>query len=606
MISIEQLKYRVLKETFGYDHFRPGQEVLIDRILSGCDVLGVMPTGAGKSICYQLPAILLSGITLVISPLISLMHDQVLSLQQYGIAAAYLNSTLSLPQYQHTIQQVRHGRIRLLYVAPERLEQPSFLELLHTLPLALICVDEAHCISQWGHDFRPSYLRIASVIASLPHRPVLAAFTATATRRVREDILRSLGLYQPTCIVNSFDRPNLFFEVRHPQDKMHALIHFLHMQMGKSGIIYCSTRKNVQTVTQCLRAQGFRAIHYHAGLPQEERRRAQHAFSCDEIPIIVATNAFGMGINKSNVSFVVHYNMPRDMESYYQEAGRAGRDGLPAHCLLLYHPSDVSTHRFLINQPPESDDMDPALWQQLRTKNHQRLEQMVAYCYTTDCLRGYILRYFDESAPDCCQNCGNCAAGSIERDITTEAQKILSCIYRMKQHYNEALVFSVLRGEQTARIMQLGFHQLSTYGIMNSYSVSELSSITAYLRQRGYLITAADSTLRLTQKAKEILLERKPIHMPVRINDSDIAHFREASQSADPELFRCLQALRTKIARKKSVPGFVILSNTVLEAMCLHRPHSLEELRAIPGINSAKLSAYGAVFLEEIRKYEQK
>lgn len=605
---MNQLKYRVLKETFGYDSFRPGQEQLIDSILSGRDVLGVMPTGAGKSICYQLPAILLSGVTLVISPLISLMRDQVVALRQYGISAAYINSTLTMQEYHQTMNDAARGRIRLLYAAPERLEHPDFLSLLKSLPLALLCVDEAHCISQWGHDFRPSYLRISEIIASLPRRPVIAAFTATATKRVREDIVSALCLNDPVRVIGSFDRPNLFFEVRRTQDKLTALTAFLRTQEGKSGIIYCSTRKNVQTVTDELCQRGFSAVRYHAGLPSEERQQAQNAFSCDEIPIIVATNAFGMGINKSNVSFVVHYNMPRDMESYYQEAGRAGRDGSPAHCLLLYQPSDVSTHKFLIDQPPENEDIDPQLLGRLRAKNHERLEQMVSYCYTADCLRGYILRYFGESALDFCHNCGSCAAGSELKDITIEAQKILSCVYRMQQNYGESLVISVLRGSKAQRISELGFDRLSTYGIMKEYSAQQLTAMTAYLKSQGYLAatTGEYPVLRLTAKSREILFEKQHISMRVRKSEPEIVRFREAAQSSDPGLFRCLQALRAQIARRKSVPAFVIFSNATLEDMCRRRPHSLEEMCAVSGVGSTKLDAYGQRFLDEILKYEQK
>ena len=407
MLSID--KYEALKQYFGHSEFRFGQEDLVDALLAGRDVLGVMPTGAGKSVCYQLPALLLPGITLVLSPLISLMKDQVASLTQAGIPAAFINSTLSPEQYREVFRRARRGAYKLIYAAPERLETPDFLRFAQEVEISLLAVDEAHCVSQWGQDFRPSYLKIADFLQQLPYRPPVGAFTATATRQVKEDIQQLLLLRDPLCLTTGFDRPNLFFEVVRTRDKEGWLEHFLDSRPGQSGIVYCATRKAVEAVCAALTACGVPAARYHAGLPEEERRRSQEDFEFDRVRVMVATNAFGMGIDKSNVSFVVHYNMPKDVESYYQEAGRAGRDGSPAHCALLFSAQDVRTARFLIDHTADNEELPEEEREQLRLRDLNRLDRMTSYCKTTGCLRAFLLRYFGQEAPESCGACGNCS-----------------------------------------------------------------------------------------------------------------------------------------------------------------------------------------------------
>ena len=444
-------KHAVLKQYFGHDAFRPGQEALVDGILSGRDVLGIMPTGGGKSLCYQVPALLLPGVTLVISPLISLMKDQVASLEAAGVSAGFLNSSQTLEESRQVWGRVRRGECRLLYVAPERLENARFLELAAELVIPLVAVDEAHCISQWGQDFRPSYLKIASFVSTLPKRPVLAAFTATATAQVQEDVVRQLDLRTPVRVVTGFDRPNLFFDVRRPRKKLPELLALLEERRGRSGIVYCATRSNVEKVWAELESRGFSAARYHAGLDEEERRISQEDFQYDRRQIMVATNAFGMGIDKSNVSFVIHYNMPKNLESYYQEAGRGGRDGEAADCVLLYGAGDVATARVLLTHG-EGGDPEP--------RELERLNAMVDYCKTNDCLRGRILDYFGQPHSERCGGCGNCQGMFSQADVTVQAQMILSCIKRVRDrlgyYVGAALIVQVLRGGHSQRIKELG------------------------------------------------------------------------------------------------------------------------------------------------------
>ena len=457
----------VLRQYFGHTAFRPGQERLVTGILAGYDALGIMPTGGGKSVCYQVPAMLLPGLTLVISPLISLMKDQVAALEAAGVDAAFLNSSQDLEESRAVWSALRREKLRLLYVAPERLENPRFLELVSSLDISLVAVDEAHCISQWGQDFRPSYLRIADFVAGLPCRPVLAAFTATATAKVQEDIVEQLSLRDPVRVVTGFDRPNLFFDVRRPKNKLTSLMAMLSERRGKSGIVYCATRAGVERVCQSLLDFGISATRYHAGLSEEERRQNQDDFRFDRRPVMVATNAFGMGIDKSNVSFVIHYNMPKNLESYYQEAGRAGRDGEPADCILLYGAGDVVTAKMLIESSTGSQDDESR--EVLQRRDLDRLDVMTGYCKTTDCLRGYLLDYFGQPHADACGNCGNCQGVFTETDVTIPAQMVLSCIKRVKDklgyYVGASLVQQVLRGSHGPRIRDLGLdrHHCSGY-----------------------------------------------------------------------------------------------------------------------------------------------
>ena len=471
-------KYEALKRYFGHTQFRPGQEALVDALLSGRDVLGVMPTGAGKSVCYQLPALLLPGVSLVISPLISLMKDQVAALGQAGIPAALLNSTLSQEEYRDTLRRARRGEYKLLYVAPERLTAPAFLSLAQEVDISLAAVDEAHCVSQWGQDFRPGYLGIPEFLERPPRRPVVGAFPATATDQVKEDIRRLLLLENPLSLTTGFDRPNLFFETVRPWDKDGYLKRFLAGRPGQSGIVYCATRKTVEAVCAALTAEGIAATRYPAGLPDGERRQNQEDFVYDRARVMVATNAFGMGIDKSNVGFVVHYNMPKDVESYYQEAGRAGRDGAYAHCALLFGEGDVRTARFLINNASENETLDPDDRERLRLRDLRRLERMVGYCKTSGCLRAYLLRYFGEDAPDRCGKCSSCAGDLERRDITVEAQKILSAVIRVERQYRSslgaAMIIQLLRGSREQRVLQLGLDKLPPYGIMKDVDRARL------------------------------------------------------------------------------------------------------------------------------------
>ena len=514
---MQQTPRSILKEYFGYDDFREGQEVLIRQILSGGDVLGIMPTGAGKSVCYQVPAMLLPGLTIVVSPLISLMQDQVTALRDAGIPAVCLHSNQDQASYFTALDAVRNGSVRLLYAAPERLLTDSFLALTDTVAITMVAVDEAHCLSQWGQDFRPSYLRIAEFLEELPRRPVVAAFTATATRTVREDIKRLLHLQNPTELVTGFDRKNLRWIVERPAKKYDALLRILRRNREKSGIIYCISRRLSDEICSKLCADGFRAVRYHAGLSAEERTANQEAFLRDEVQIITATNAFGMGIDKSNVSFVVHYNMPKSMEAYYQEAGRAGRDGMPAECTLLYSPQDIRTNTFLIENAEENDRLTPEQRAVLRQRDFDRLHTMVQYCSATDCLRHFILRYFGEAAPTHCGNCGSCLSDNETLDATVPAQKILSCVYRVAQrgrHCGSRMLCDILAGSQSKALKEAGYQTLSTYGLLADLSRMQLEHMVNILISRGYLRmdTSQYATLSLAPAANAVLRGQEQAH----------------------------------------------------------------------------------------------
>ena len=511
-------KQELLRRVFGYSEFRPGQETLIDGVLSGRDVFGIMPTGGGKSMCYQIPALMLPGITLVISPLISLMRDQVLALRAAGVPAAYINSSLTSAQAKQVYRNLAQGQYKIIYVAPERLDGEGFGEIISGLRLSFLAVDEAHCISQWGQDFRPSYLRIIQFIQRLPRRPVVGAFTATATDQVRQDVERLLGLKSPVRMVTGFDRPNLYFEVSHPELKDRELKRLLAARQDKSGIIYCSTRRKVETVCEMLKDLGYAATRYHAGLEKGERAANQEDFLYDRKTVMVATNAFGMGIDKSNVSFVIHYNMPKSMEAYYQEAGRAGRDGAPAECFLLYSAGDVQTARFLIENGTDNEEMAPQQKALVRQQDLKRLDAMVGYCKATSCLRGYILEYFGQNHPEACGNCGNCREGLEEVDITRESQMILSCVKRARDalgyYVGQDLISRSLRGSRDKRVLELGLQDLTTYGLMKDKGRSQIRAIIGALEGEGYLRTDLEhQSLCLTEKAGEVLYRGKKVTM---------------------------------------------------------------------------------------------
>ena len=606
-------KLGVLKEYFGHSSFREGQEELIDAVLSGRDVLGIMPTSAGKSVCYQIPALMLDGVAIVVSPLISLMKDQVNSLIQAGVRAAYLNSSLTQQQYETAIANAAEGMYKLIYVAPERLCTPSFLSFAQSVRLSLVAVDEAHCVSQWGQDFRPSYMRIPEFIHRLSYRPPIAAFTATATKEVKEDISAMLGLISPFEMTTGFDRKNLTFSVLTPKDKLSEVIRVIKRNEGRSGIIYCSTRKAVEEVCGKLREKGYPCGRYHAGLSDEERRNTQDDFIYDRIRYITATNAFGMGIDKSNVGFVIHYNVPKNIESYYQEAGRAGRDGEKAECVLLYSPRDIRTQEYLIDMTPDNPELDSETADAIKERDRQRLRQMTFYCTTTGCLREFILRYFGESAPSWCGSCSNCLTGFEECDVTVEAQKILSCIYRIKQHHypmGAAAVTDVLRGSKSEKIVSRGMDKLSTYGIMQDVHPRRIRQITDRLIQDGCIRVEGEyNVLVLTNKAKGLLSggERLVMKLPKTYKRERTGKKRisEGIYSVDQQLFAQLKSLRSRLAAAAHMPAYIVFTDATLRDICERRPHTEEELLECSGIGRSKAERYGKEILAAVAEFEQ-
>ena len=599
-------KEEALKTYFGYDAFRGGQEAVIDALLSGRDALAIMPTGAGKSVCYQIPALLLPGITLVISPLVSLMRDQVTALVQMGVPAAFLNSSLTFRQYLLALDRARAGRYKIIYAAPERLETEGFRSFAQAADISLIAVDEAHCISQWGQDFRPSYLSIPAFAASLPRRPVMGAFTATATPEVKEDIQRLLALRDPLRAATGFNRENLFFEVRQPGDKKAALLELVKGRPGKCGIVYCSTRKAVEEVCQFLRDQGVPAARYHAGLEAEERRRSQEDFLYDRAAVMVATNAFGMGIDKSDVRYVIHYNMPKDMESYYQEAGRAGRDGLPSTCVLLYSGQDVRTGEYLITHGEAREGMDGAAAERLRERDLQRLRQMTGFCRTRRCLRQYILEYFGESAPDYCGTCCNCLHNFKEVEVGREAQAIVRCVAETGQHFGAGVIAETLCGADTDRVRKYHMERENHYGALAELTQKAVQERIRFLLDEGILTLSPGQypVLLLGERAEDIARNAPALYMRTAEEERPAAPGRRPVpaelEGPQAELFGRLRALRARIARRQSVPAYVVFSDKTLREMAAVQPRTMAELRAIGGVGDAKASRYGKAFLEEI------
>lgn len=605
-------KTEILKRYFGHSEFRPGQGEVIDHILSGQDCLGVMPTGAGKSMCYQIPALMLGGTTIVISPLISLMKDQVEGLQQSGVSAACINSSLSTAEYFSVLDRASAGEYSIIYVAPERLSTENFLEMCRNITIPLVAVDEAHCVSHWGQDFRPSYLKIAEFVQSLPKRPVLAAFTATATDIVKRDIVKILGLFQPFAVTTGFDRANLYFEVR-PTEQKHkdgVLLGIVRELNGRSGIVYCSTRKNVEAVCAFLRLNGVNARCYHAGLPDDERRAAQEDFIYDRCSVMVATNAFGMGIDKSDVALVVHYNMPKDLESYYQEAGRAGRDGGPARCILLYSKGDVRTAEFLIDHGHEDSELAPEEVEEIRRRDRERLKQMTFYSTTTRCLRHFILSYFGEESSLHCGHCGNCDAEMDTLDITVEAQKVLSCIFRLKQRGRSGgkiLISGILCGSESDKIIENGYDTLSTYGIMKEYTQNYVRELIDHLEEQGFISTEQEfHTLELTPAADELVRSRRTLLMkrPKRAAAAQAPEvFQGDGVQEDHVLMERLRELRKKEATILGVPAYVVFTDASLREMSVKKPRSLPEFLNISGVGSRKAERYGREFIAVIEKY---
>lgn len=614
--------HSILKQYFGYDSFRAGQEVLINSILEGKDTVGIMPTGAGKSLCFQIPALMLEGITLVISPLISLMKDQVGSLNQAGIHAAYLNSSLTAAQYRKALEYARQGRYPIIYVAPERLVTEEFLRfaLDAQVRIAMVAVDEAHCVSQWGQDFRPSYLKIVEFIDRLPKRPVISAFTATATREVRDDIIDILQLQKPTVMTTGFDRSNLYFGVTAPKDRYGAVRNYLECHPGDSGIIYCLTRKQVEDVCERLIKDGFVVNRYHAGLSDAERKKNQDDFIYDRVPVMVATNAFGMGIDKSNVRFVLHYGMPKNLESYYQEAGRAGRDGEPAECILYYSSQDVITNQLFIDNNQDNQELDAVTRAIVQERDRERLKKMTFYCFTDECLRDYILKYFGEYGSNYCGNCSNCLTRFETVDVTELARGLLGCIQSSRQRYGITVILDTVHGANTAKIRNYRMNESPYYGVLSKVPTHRLRLVLNYLQLQEYVFVTSDeyAIVKLTQKAGEVLEDGAQVIMKMAQEQTGLEKTaqlsgkkgrkgRRGAAAGAPEggeftekeesLFERLRALRMEIAREEKVPPYIVFSDKTLTHMCLLKPETEVEMLSVSGVGKFKFEKYGQRFL---------
>ena len=599
-----------LKAVFGYDSFRQGQESVINAVLDGRDILAVMPTGAGKSLCYQVPAMLLSGITLVISPLISLMQDQVKALNEAGVDAAFINSSLSEKEMHDTFKNASKGQYKIIYVAPERLMSEGFVRLAKGVEISMITVDEAHCISQWGQDFRPSYMDIAEFVNVLDKRPIISAFTATATQNVREDIICSLGLTNPYFLVTGFDRENLFFQVDKPQSKDRFILDYLDRHKGESGIIYCATRKNVDSLYTLLKKRNISVAKYHAGISIEERKQMQDDFVFDYTSIVIATNAFGMGIDKSNVRFVIHYNMPSSMENYYQEAGRAGRDGLNSECILLFSPQDIIINRFLLEHKDFSD-IDPTDAMTIRERDIKRLQIMEGYCYTTECLRNYILKYFGEDPKKPCDDCGNCLRQFETLDMTDEAKKIINCIYESRGRYGKNIIMDTVLGAKTARLEEIGASEYKSYGVLESSNKNLLRRLIEELLLEGYIQTGEYQVLKLGDISK---LKLKDTKVLVKITDEDKVTNRKLKHkknikgmdsltSSGFKLFDKLKELRLEIAREEKMPPYIVFNDKTLIDMCAKTPTTKSDMLNVSGVGENKYGKYGERFIAVIKEY---
>lgn len=620
MIINKMDKYDILKRYFGYDSFRNAQETLIDSILEGKDTLGIMPTGAGKSLCYQIPALLLEGITLVISPLISLMKDQVGSLNQAGIHAAFLNSSLTTAQYFKALRFARQGRYPIIYVAPERLVTEEFLDFAQHSKIAMVAVDEAHCVSQWGQDFRPSYLKIVEFVEKLPRRPVISAFTATATKEVRDDIMDILQLQSPTVITTGFDRSNLYFGVMTVKDRYGAIRNYLDTHKEESGIIYCLTRKHVEDIYGRLTEGGFEVTKYHAGLSAEERKRNQDDFIYDRRQIMVATNAFGMGIDKSNVRFVLHYGMPKNLESYYQEAGRAGRDGEPAQCILYYSGQDVITNQMFIDNNQDNQELDPVTREMVKERDRERLRKMTFYCFTNECLRDYILKYFGEYRSNYCGNCSNCLTQFEEVDVTETAKGLLGCVQSSRQRYGTTVIVDTVHGADTAKVRNYRMKENPYYGVLAKVPVYRIRQVLNHLQLKEYLYITADdyAVVKLTEKSGDILNNGSQVMMklakevPKEEKDSRPgtkkvkrnSFGKDTLTDREEELFEKLRALRLDIAREEKMPPYIVFSDKTLTHMCMVKPGTKEEMLTVSGVGEYKFEKYGQRFMECIKKAE--
>lgn len=605
-VVTKQQALRMLETYFGYTSFRPAQEAPIASLLRNEDVIGIMPTGAGKSICFQIPALCKAGLTIVFSPLISLMKDQVDGLLVQNIPAALINSTLTQAEFNKTMYEVRSGKIKLLYIAPERLSSNFFCNVLRALPIAQVIVDEAHCISEWGHDFRPSYRLIGEWLNSLPKRPIVGAFTATATKYVENDIKKLLGLDKANVYVTGFDRPNLSFSVIRTPKRMDYVVHYVREHADENGIIYCATRKDVDRVYKNLTRAGIKAGHYHGGLNDEVRREMQNAYADDKLQVMVATNAFGMGIDKSNVRYVLHYQMPRNMESYYQEAGRAGRDGAPAECILLYSGQDVQVHKYLIEQSietPERQDVE------LR-----KLQSMIDYCFCSNCLRKYMLNYFGESTVwTTCDNCSSCKGSADKVNVTKEAKAIFRAIMGTDERYGATMITSIVRGERTDRIMRAGHDALPVFGLLSNVDEKSIKGLIQQFVASGYLRSSTGKypVLSLTAGAEEVLAGRKEVEeirqhvsVPSRTSKSVTSVARGKSSPTSGGLFEHLRQHRKRLAEEAGLRPYLIFPDTVLIDLANLRPTTLGEFGNVKGVGEAKLKKYGLTFLQAIAEYK--